>query len=136
MIQEFKGTTGSVASDRFVIVVSKYHFSITGKLLDGAVQTLTRNLVPANQICVLWVPGAWEIPGAVQMALEASRYDAVLTLGCVIRGETTHDQHINTTVSTDLGRLSLDYKVPIAFGVLTCNTMEQAIQRSGGVPGQ
>lgn len=132
LIQELKGTTGSVSGNRFAIVVSKYHFSITGKLLDGAVQTLTRNLVPASQIKVLWVPGAWEIPAAVQRALGTELFDAVLALGCVIRGETTHDQHINTTVSNGLGRLSLDYKVPVAFGVLTCNTMEQAIQRSGG----
>lgn len=132
MIQELNGTTGSVAGYRFAVVVSKYHTSITCKLLEGAIQTLTRNLVPTSQIRVLWVPGAWEIPGAVQRALETKRYDAVLTLGCVIRGETSHDQHINTTVGNGLGRLSLDYKVPVAFGVLTCNTMDQAIQRSGG----
>lgn len=135
MIREFKGASGSVASNRFAIVVSKYHVSITGKLLDGAVQTLTRNLVPADQIDVCWVPGAWEIPGAVQMALDSNRFDAVLTLGCVIRGETTHDQHINTTVSNGLGQLSLEYKIPVAFGVLTCNSMDQAIQRSGGSVG-
>ena len=132
MIKEFPGTSGSVADNRFAIVVSKYHNSITSKLLDGAVQTLTRNLVPAANVQVYWVPGAWEIPGAVQRVLESDRYDSVLTLGCVIRGETTHDQHINTSVSNSLGRLSLDYKTPVAFGVLTCNTMDQAIQRSGG----
>ena len=132
MIQELKGTSGSVSANRFAIVVSKYHVSITGKLLDGAIQTLTRNLVPASQIIVLWVPGAWEIPGAVQQALETESFDAILTLGCVIRGETTHDQHINTTVSNGLGLLSLEYKIPVSFGVLTCNTMDQAIQRSGG----
>ena len=132
MRKEFHGTSGSVSDNRFAIVVSKYHQNITGKLLDGAVQTLTRNLVPSSQINVLWVPGAWEIPGAVQLALETKNYDAIVTLGCVIRGETTHDQHINSTVSTGIGRLSLDYKIPIAFGLLTCNTMDQAIQRSGG----
>lgn len=132
MIQELQGTSGSVSENRFAIVVSKYHHSVTRKLLDGAVKTLTRNLVPASQIKVLWVPGAWEIPGAVQLALDAKQFDAIITLGCVIRGETTHDQHINTTVSTGIGRLSLDYKTPIAFGLLTCNTMDQAIQRSGG----
>ena len=79
-----------------------------------------------------WVPGAWEIPCAVQRVLDAGQSDAVLTLGCVVRGETTHDQHINTSVSNSLGRLTLDYKVPVAFGVLTVNTMDQAIQRSGG----
>lgn len=132
MIQEFKGTEGSVSGNRFAIVVSNYHISITGKLLEGAIQTLTRNLVPASQITVLWVPGAWEIPEAVQRLLETKLFDSVITLGCVIRGETTHDQHINTTVSNGLGKLSLDYKIPVAFGVLTCNTMEQAIERSGG----
>jgi len=132
LITELHGTTGSVSENRFAIVVSKYHHSITRKLLDGAIQTLTRNLVPANQIKVLWVPGAWEIPSAVQHALELRIFDAILTLGCVIRGETTHDQHINTTVSTGLGRLSADYKIPVAFGVLTCNSMDQAIERAGG----
>ena len=132
MIQQLHGTSGSVSENHFAIVISKYHSSITNNLLDGAVQTLKRNLVPAGQTKVLWVPGAWEIPIACQHALETNKFDAILTLGCVIRGETSHDQHINTTVSTDLGRLSLDYKTPIAFGVLTCNTMDQAIQRAGG----
>jgi 6,7-dimethyl-8-ribityllumazine synthase len=135
LITELHGDTGAVSDKRFAIVVSKYHHSITRKLLDGAVQTLTRNLVPANQIKALWVPGAWEIPMAVQQALEFDVFDAILTLGCVIRGETTHDQHINSTVSNGLGRLSLDYKTPVAFGVLTCNSMEQAIDRSGGEVG-
>lgn len=135
MIKELNGTSGSVSDNRFAIVVSKYHIGVTQKLLDGAIQTLTRNLVPTSQINVMWVPGAWEIPGAVQRSLEIGKYDAILTLGCVIRGETTHDQHINTTVSDGLGQLSLTYKIPVAFGVLTCNTMDQAIQRSGGSVG-
>jgi 6,7-dimethyl-8-ribityllumazine synthase len=135
LIDELQGNTGSVSDKRFAIVVSRYHHSITRKLLDGAVQTLTRNLVPANQVKILWVPGAWEIPTAVQHALESGVFDAILAFGCVIRGETTHDQHINTTVSNGLGRLSLDYKIPVAFGVLTCNSMEQAIERSGGEVG-
>lgn len=135
MITELQGTTGSVSDNRFAVVVSKYHHSITRKLLDGAIQTLTRSLVPASQIKVLWVPGAWEITSAVQHALELGEFDAILTLGCVIRGETTHDQHINSTVSNGLGRLSLDYKIPVAFGLLTCNSMEQAINRSGGEVG-
>lgn len=100
--------------------------------MEGAIQTLTRNLVPKKQIHVHWVPGAWEIPSGVQATLDHGKYDAVLTLGCVVRGETTHDQHINTSVSNQLARISLDYKLPVAFGVLTVNTMDQAIQRSGG----
>ena len=132
MVKEYKGDSGSVISRKFVIVVSAYHKSITGKILDGAVATLKRADVPEDNIRVLWVPGAWEIPFAVQQAFKMDPPDAVITLGCVIRGETTHDQHINTTVSNGLGRLGLEYGVPIAFGVLTCNTMDQAIQRSGG----
>ena len=135
VVEELQGTSGSVSDCRFSIVVSKYHHSITQKLLDGAVQTLTRNLVPANQIRVHWVPGAWEIPSAVQRVLDFGDCDSVLTLGCVVRGETTHDQHINTAVSNSLGRLALDYKVPVAFGLLTVNTMDQAIQRAGGEVG-
>lgn len=132
MIVEFRGTTGSVSKKRFAIIVSKYHQSITGKLLDGATNTLTRNLVPAGSIEVNWVPGAWEIPTAAQRILESKQFDGLICLGCVIRGETTHDQHINTTISNGLGRLSLDFGVPVGFGVLTCNTMEQAIARAGG----
>ena len=132
VIKELQGTTGSISDCRVAIVVSSYHQSVTKKLLDGAIQTMSRNSLPEDHIHVLWVPGAWEIPSAVQSALDLKRYDAILTLGCVVRGETTHDQHINTSVSNGLARLSLDYKIPIAFGVLTVNTMDQAIQRSGG----
>lgn len=135
MIPKYHGTSGSVSDRKFAIVVSKYHLSITQKLLDGAIQTLTRNEVPDENISVYWVPGAWELVSAAQMVLEQGDCDAVLTFGCVIRGETTHDQHINTTVSNSLGRLSLDHKKPVAFGLLTCNTMDQAIARSGGEVG-
>ena len=135
MIEELQGTTGSVTESCFAIVISKYHKSVTQKLLEGAIQTLTRNLVPKNQIHVHWVPGAWEIPCGVQASLDCKKFDAILTLGCVVRGETTHDHHINTAVSTGLARLSLDYKIPIAFGLLTVNTMDQAIERSGGTVG-
>ncbi|MFT5304462.1 MAG: 6,7-dimethyl-8-ribityllumazine synthase [Mariniblastus sp.] len=132
LTRELQGTTGSVAENRFAIVVSKYHHSITGKLLDGAIQTLKRHQVPEENIEVLWVPGAWEIVGGAQLALDSNRFDALVTLGCVIRGETTHDQHINSTVSAGIGNLSLEHKTPIGFGLLTCNTMDQAIQRAGG----
>ena len=78
------------------------------------------------------MPGSWEIPLAAQRLLDTGRWDAIVCLGCVIRGETTHDQHINTTISNALGMLSLEYSTPVAFGVLTCNTLEQALARSGG----
>ncbi|MEM7784476.1 MAG: 6,7-dimethyl-8-ribityllumazine synthase [Planctomycetota bacterium] len=136
MTKQYFGTSGSVAGKRFAIIVSTYHKSITSKLLDGAIQTLTRNQISSDDIEVFWVPGAFEIPLAVQHVLDRDDpdrfFDGVITLGCVIRGETTHDQHINTSVSQLIGQLSVEFKIPVGFGVLTCNTMDQAIQRAGG----
>ncbi len=127
----FDGAAGSV-SGRFAIVVSRYNETITGKLLQGAVETLTAAGMADDDIDVAWVPGAWEIPLVAQRFAETGRYAAVLTLGAVIKGETTHDEHINRQVSLSLGEISLVTGVPIAFGVLTVNTLEQAINRAGG----
>jgi 6,7-dimethyl-8-ribityllumazine synthase len=125
------GVTGDVPN-RFAIVVSRYNESITKNLLDGAVQTLTKAGVADGKIDVAWVPGAWEIPVVAQRFASSQRYAAVLCLGTVIRGETTHDQHINRQVSTSLGQIALDCGRPVLFGVLTCESLEQAIHRSGG----
>ena len=122
----------SPADARFAIVVSRYNDSITNKLLDGAVNTLVSAGVADENIEVAWVPGAWEIPLIAAEAACAERYAAVICLGAVIRGETTHDEHINRHVSLSLGQISIETGVPVAFGVLTCNNMEQAIHRSGG----
>jgi 6,7-dimethyl-8-ribityllumazine synthase len=122
----------SSAGERYAIVVSRYNDSITGKLLDGAVETLTAAEVADQDIDVAWVPGAWEIPLVAGRLAASGNYAAVLALGAVIRGETTHDQHINRQVSLSLGQISLETGVPVVFGVLTCNTLEQAIHRSGG----
>lgn len=117
---------------RFAIVVSRYNDTITRKLLDGAVDTLRSHGVADQAIDVAWVPGAWEIPLIAERFAASNRYAAVLCLGAVIRGETTHDQHINRQVSLSLGRTALETGVPVLFGVLTCNSLEQAIHRSGG----
>ena len=122
----------SCEGGRFAIVVSRYNDSITRKLLDGAVAALTAHGVADGDIDVAWVPGAWEIPLIARQFAERRKYAGVLCLGAVIRGETTHDQHINRQVSLSLGEISLDERVPVLFGVLTCNTLEQAIHRSGG----
>lgn len=124
-----------VEGTRVGIVVSSYHREITGKLLEGATATLNEVGVTDADIFTAWVPGSWEIPLAAQRLLETETWDAIICLGCVIRGETTHDQHINTTISNALGMLSLDHSRPVAFGVLTCNTLEQAQARSGGAVG-
>jgi 6,7-dimethyl-8-ribityllumazine synthase len=118
--------------DRFAIVVSRYNESITSKLLEGAVDSLCEHGVADQAIDVAWVPGAWEIPLAAQRLAESGRFQAVLCLGAVIRGETTHDQHINRAVSQAISQLALATGVPVLFGLLTCETMEQAIHRAGG----
>jgi 6,7-dimethyl-8-ribityllumazine synthase len=127
----FDGQSGEVAG-RFAIVVSRYNEHITAKLLTGAVETLRTAGIPAEAIDVAWVPGAWELPLVAQRLANAQRYAAVLCLGAVIKGETTHDEHINRQVSLSLGQIALASGVPVLFGVLTCNTVEQAIHRAGG----
>jgi 6,7-dimethyl-8-ribityllumazine synthase len=118
--------------DRFAIVVSRWNESITRKLLEGAVSTLCEHGVADDAIDVAWVPGSWELPLAAKRVAVSGRYSAVLCLGAVIRGETTHDQHINRAVSLAISQLALSANLPVLFGVLTCETMEQAIHRAGG----
>jgi 6,7-dimethyl-8-ribityllumazine synthase len=100
--------------------------------LEGAVGTLTSHGVADDRIDVAWVPGAFEIPTVAERLAVTGRYVAVLCLGAVIRGETTHDRHINRAVSTALAEIGVRRGLPILFGVLTCNSLEQAIARSGG----
>jgi len=117
---------------RFAVVVSRFNESITSRLLDGAVQTLVAHGVADDRIDVVWTPGAFEIPTAANRLAAAGRHAAVICLGAVIRGETTHDRHINRAVSTALCEIGVHYGLPVLFGILTCDTLEQAIARSGG----
>jgi 6,7-dimethyl-8-ribityllumazine synthase len=119
-------------TDRFAIVVARWNEAITRKLLDGAVGKLKEQGVADDAIEVAWVPGSMEIPLVAQRLANSGRYAAVICLGAVIRGETTHDQHINRAVSTAIMQIGLETNVPVLFGVLTCETMEQAIHRAGG----
>jgi 6,7-dimethyl-8-ribityllumazine synthase len=121
--------------DRFAIVVAQWNRAVTDKLLAGAVASLTEAGVPDDRIDVAWVPGSWEIPLAAQRFAGSGRYAAVLCLGAVVRGETSHDQHINRGVSLALMDIGLDSGVPVLLGVLTCDTMEQALARAGGAHG-
>lgn len=137
MVKEFSGALKSDQSiwdsaRNIAIVVSRYNLEITDKLREGALRTLNAHRVPEKCISVVWVPGAWELVSATHHILRQHQVEGVVCLGCVIRGETTHDQHINHTVSQSLGRLSVDFSTPIAFGLLTCNTWDQAVERAGG----
>ncbi|QGJ69523.1 6,7-dimethyl-8-ribityllumazine synthase [Planctomycetales bacterium 10988] len=118
--------------NRYAIVVARYNESITSKLLDGAIQTFKEKGVLDSQIEVAWVPGSFELPLIAEQMCSLHRYVAVLCLGAVIRGETTHDQHINRAVSDSLMQIGLRWQVPVLFGVLTCQNVEQAIARAGG----
>jgi len=114
------------------IAVSTYNSNITRRLQSGAVETLQAASFGLDQIVIAEVPGAWELPLAAQMLASRADVLGVVTLGAVIRGETSHDQHINRSVSQALMQLMLQTGKPIGFGLLTCNNMEQAIHRAGG----
>lgn len=120
------------ASKKVGVVVSRYNHHITDKLAEGAVRTLKAAGFSDDNLVVIRVPGAWELAFGSQRALANRDFVGVVALGAVIRGETTHDQHINRAVSMALMQLSLDYNKPVGFGLLTVNNLEQAIQRSGG----
>lgn len=123
------------ADDRFAIVVAQWNRGVTGRLLDGAVEALIAAGVPGDAIDVAWVPGSWELSLPAQQLARSGRYAAVICLGVVIRGETSHDQHINRAVSLAISEIGLATGVPVLFGLLTCETMEQALARAGGPVG-
>ncbi len=120
---------------RVAIIVSRYNESVTERLLEGALRTARSNGLGDDRIDVVRVPGAWELSLAAMRAASSMSYEAVVCLGAVIRGETTHDEHINRQVSESLGRISLEHGVPIGFGLLTVNNLEQALNRAGGSVG-
>lgn len=132
MTHEMTGVDGELPPGRIAIVASRYNEGICDALVAGATETLAAADVSDQRIIVVRVPGAWELPLATAQLLADPGIAAVIALGCVIKGETTHDQHINRAVSDALMRLALDSGRPIGFGLLTCNTTEQALQRSGG----
>ncbi len=117
---------------RVGVVVSTYNQNITFRLRDGALETLRAAGFSEDRIVLVEVPGAWELPLAAQTLANRSDVHGVVCLGAVIKGETSHDEHINRAVSTALMTLMLATQKPIGFGLLTCNTMEQAIHRAGG----
>ena len=120
------GDVGKIA-----IVVSRFNKSITDRLLEGALAKLRENLVSEDQIVVVRVPGAFELPTLAERIAWDEDFAAVICLGCVIKGETPHDEYINSAVSQQLARIGAEHGLPVVFGLLTCNTVEQALARSG-----
>lgn len=120
---------------KFAIVVSRFNNFITDRLLDGAIDALVRSGASPSDITVVRVPGAFEIPSAVSQVLAARSCDAVITLGCLIKGDTIHFDLIAGEVTRAIGQLALAFEVPVSFGVLTTDTLEQAIHRAGAKAG-
>ena len=116
---------------RIGIVVSRFNDTITRRLLEGAHDALVRHGVADDDITVAWVPGAVEIPVVAQSLARSGSYDAIVTLGAVIRGATSHYESVCSMVASGVGRVALDSSVPVIFGVLTTDTIEQALERSG-----
>ena len=116
---------------RIGIVVSRFNDFITKRLLDGAMDALRRHSVTGDAVDVCWVPGAVEIPLAAKSMAQSGRYDAVITLGAVIRGATDHYDYVCSMVSSGVQQVSLEFDLPVIFGVLTVDTIEQAIERAG-----
>ncbi|MBK9371553.1 MAG: 6,7-dimethyl-8-ribityllumazine synthase [Deltaproteobacteria bacterium] len=120
------------AGGRFALVVSRFNDLITSRLLDGALDTLRRHGVDVESRCeVIWVPGAVEISVAVARLARTGRYDAIIALGCVIRGGTPHFEYVASEVAKGTAQVALQTGVPVIFGVLTTDSIEQAIERAG-----
>lgn len=119
----------------FGIVVSEWNTTITSSLLKGALDTLHAAGCPKEQVSVKWVPGTFELPMGAQWFAEFTDVDAVITLGCVIQGETRHFDFVCQGVTQGIQQMQLSWNMPIAFGVLTTNDMQQALDRAGGVHG-
>ncbi len=121
----------SAAAMRFAIVTTRWNTVITDRLLQGSLDALRRSGAAKADIEIVRVPGAWEVPSAARTLAETKRFDAIITLGCLLRGETAHYEAIYNEVARGIGQSQQETGVPHAFGVLTCETLEQALDRAG-----
>lgn len=131
---EFSGSP-SGEGRRFAVLVSRFNEHITQKLADGAMDALVRHGCQMDDVDVVWVPGAWELPFAARRLAATERYNALVVLGAVVRGDTPHFDYVAGEASRGLADASSEYDIPIGFGLLTCDTMAQAEARAGGEHG-
>ena len=134
MAQELQGAL-QVGSERYGIVVSRFNEFITSKLLSGAVDCLKRHGAKEDQITVLWVPGSFEVPVAAQRLARSGKFAAVICLAAVIRGQTSHYDQVCQQITRGVGEVGLTSGVPTLFGVITSDTLEEAIDRAGAKGG-
>src|SRR5688500_3179533 len=129
MPRSFEGNS-SAAGFRVAVIASRFSDEIVSGLIVGAVSCLTRHGADDDSIALFRVPGAFEIPTLAAKLVDGRQYDAIVTLGCLLRGDTPHFDFISAQVTNDLSRVATETRFPIAFGVITCNTYEQAVERS------
>ena len=121
----------TVTNEKFCIVVSRFNEFISGKLLSGALDELKRHGVNDSNIDIVWCPGAFEIPLIAKKAAKTGKYNAIITLGAVIKGSTSHYDYVCAEVSKGVASVGLETEIPVIFGVLTTDNIEQAIERAG-----
>lgn len=120
---------------RFAIIASRFNELISSKLIDGAKDVLLRHDVRHQDIDIYWTPGAWEQPLVAKEIALSGKYDAIVSIGAVIRGDTTHHEYVSAEASKGLASVGLEHRIPVAFGILTCDNLEQALLRSGSKAG-
>ncbi len=130
MAKIIQGTLDASGS-RFAIVISRFNSFISDRLLSGALDALERHGASPEEISIVWVPGSFEIPPIARKLALSKKYDAVICLGALLRGETPHFDYLSATVTKELGSIGMESNIPVINGVLTCNTMEQAVDRAG-----
>lgn len=130
-IQRIEGVLHQAQQEKYAILVGRFNSFVVEHLLEGAIDTLKRHGVPEQHMTVVHVPGAWELPVVARKLVQTQRYDAIIALGAVIRGSTPHFDFVAGECAKGLGVVALDSGVPVINGVLTTDTIEQAIERSG-----
>ena len=130
MTKEIKGKL-TAGKGKYGIVVSRFNEFITSKLLAGALDCLKRHGAADEQMTIVWVPGACEITQAAKKMAQSDKYAAIMCLGAVIRGQTSHYDYVCEQVSRGIGQINYDFGIPTVFGILTCDTLEQAVERAG-----
>jgi len=119
------------AGSRFAIVISRFNSFVSDRLLDGALDALERHGAAADDITTVWVPGSFEIVLAAKKLALSKKYDAIICLGALLQGETPHFEYLSNSVTRGIGGVGLETGIPVINGILTCNTLEQAIDRAG-----
>lgn len=130
-IKTIEGNFTSAAGKKFAIVVTRWNSFVVSSLLEGAVDYLVRHGVSKDDLTIIYCPGAFEIPLTVKKVAEQKQYDAIIALGAVIRGGTPHFEYVAGECVKGLAQVNLEYGLPVSFGVLTVDTIEQAVERSG-----